>query len=193
MIDIVRDDLLIEIQTRNFSSIKSKLTTLVQSHCVRLIYPIVQEKWIIRPATDDHDRVIRRKSSWRGRWEDLFREMVSIPELLSNRNFSLEVLLIKQEERRRYEGKRQWRRGGWAIEERRLLEVSAQRVFSEPADWRGCVPAGLASFTASDLATAMKIRSDLAQKMAYCLRNGGVIELAGKQGRANLYRVPHDD
>ena len=192
VIDIVRDDVLIEIQTRNFSSIKTKLTNLVRAHRVRLIYPIVQEKWIIRTATDDHGRVIRRKSPWRGRWEDLFREMVSIPELLSNPNFSLEVLLIKQEERRRYEGRRQWRRGGWAIEDRRLLEVSGQRVFREPADWRGCLPPGLASFTASDLATAMKLRSDLAQKMAYCLRNGGVIELAGKQGRANLYRVPQD-
>lgn len=32
VIDIVRDDLLIEIQTRNFASIKSKLTHLVRHH-----------------------------------------------------------------------------------------------------------------------------------------------------------------
>ena len=117
VIDIVRDDLLIEIQTRNFASIKSKLTKLVHSHQVRLIYPIVQEKWIVRSATDDRGGVIRRKSPKRGRLEDLFREMVSIPQLLSNRNFSLEVLMIKEEEARRYEGKRQWRRRGWVIEE----------------------------------------------------------------------------
>jgi hypothetical protein len=30
----------------------------------------------------------------------------------------------------------------------------------------------------------------LAQKMAYCLQKGEVIELIGKQGRAKLYRVP---
>jgi hypothetical protein len=189
VIDIVRDDVLIEIQTRNFASIKAKLTNLVHSHRVRLIYPIVEEKWIVRPAIDVHRGVIRRKSPWRGRWEDLFREMVSIPELLSNRNFSLEVLLIKQEESRRYVGKRQWRRRGWAIEVRRLLEVSSRRVFSEPADWRGCLPSDLASFTASDLAAAMKLRSDLARKMTYCLRKGSVIELIGKRERANLYRV----
>jgi hypothetical protein len=29
----------------------------------------------------------------------------------------------------------------------------------------------------------------LAQKMAYCLREGNLIELIGKRGRANLYRV----
>src|SRR5262249_19509590 len=86
---LVRDDLLIEIQTGHFASIKSKLTKLARSHQVRLVYPIVQEKWIVRLATDDRGGVIRRKSPRRGRWEDLFRELVSVPQLLSNRNFSL--------------------------------------------------------------------------------------------------------
>jgi hypothetical protein len=188
VIDIVRDDLLIEIQTRNFAAIKTKLTNLVHSHRVRLIYPVVQERWILHPAADA-GRTIRRKSPKKGRWEELFREMVSIPHLLSNPNFSLEVLLIREEESRRYEGKRRWRRRGWAIESRRLLEVSGQRVFGESADWRECLPTELSSFTAGDLATALHIRGDLAQKMTYCLRNGGVIELIGKRGRANLYRV----
>jgi hypothetical protein len=190
VIDIVRDNLLIEIQTRNFAAIKTKLTKLVHSHQVRLIYPIVQEKWIVRAPTDHHGPISRRKSPKRGRWEDLFREMVSIPQLLANRNFSLDVVMIKEEEARRYEGRRQWRRGGWAIEARRLLEVLDHRLFQEPADWRGCLPAGLESFTASDLATAMDTRSELAQKMAYCLRKGSVIELIGRRGRSNLYRVP---
>lgn len=35
VIDIVRNDLLLEIQTGNFASIKSKLTNLVHSHQVR--------------------------------------------------------------------------------------------------------------------------------------------------------------
>jgi hypothetical protein len=189
VIDIVRDDLLIEIQTGNFASIKSKLTNLVNSHQVRLIYPIVQEKWIIRSATDDRGRAIRRKSPKKGRLEDLFWEMVSIPQLLANRNFSLEVLMIKEEEARRYEAKRGWRRGGWVIEARRLLDVVDQRLLKEWADWRGFLPDGLESFTTRDLAKAMDTGRELAQKIAYCLRKGTVIELTGRRGRANLYRV----
>src|SRR5262245_28554454 len=189
VIDIVRDDLLIEIQTGNFSSIKSKLTNLVNSHQVRLIYPIAQEKWIVRLATDDRSGVIRRKSPKRGRLEDLFWEMVGIPQLLSNRHFSLEVLMIREEEVRQHEGKRKRRRRGWVIEERRLLEVLDQRLFGESADWLGFLPEGLESFTTRDLATAMDTGRELAQKMAYCLRKGRVIELIGRRGRANLYRV----
>ena len=73
MIDIVRDDLLLEIQTGNFASIKSKLVHLVQEHRVRLIYPIAQEKWIVKLSKEENGgEVTRRKSSKRGRLEDLF-------------------------------------------------------------------------------------------------------------------------
>jgi hypothetical protein len=112
VIDIVQDDLLLEIQTSNFASIKSKLLDLVREHRTRLIYPVAQEKWIVRLAKDNFAGVVRRKSPKRGRVEDLFWEMVSFPQLLANPNFSLEVLLIREEELRRYEGRRMWRRRG---------------------------------------------------------------------------------
>jgi len=189
VIDIVRDDLLIEIQTRNFSSLKSKLARLTRAHPVRLVYPIVQEKWIVRSATADGGGAMRRKSPKRGRWDDVFWELVSIPQLLSNPNFSLEVLMISGEEVRRYEKKRRWRRKGWVTEGHRLLKVLDQRLFTEPAHWLRFLPDGLESFTTSDLATGMNTRTELAQKMAYCLREGKMIELIGRRGRANLYRV----
>ena len=189
VIDIVRDDLLIEIQTRNFASINSKLCKLARSYEVRLVYPVVQEKWIIRLARDDGGIEVRRKSPKRGRLEDLFWELVSIPQLLSNPNFSLEVLMIREEEVRRYDGKRKWRKRGWVIEGRRLLDVVDRRLFAKSADWLPFIPDGLQSFTTKDLATIADTRRELAQKMAYCLRHARMIELIGRQGRANLYRV----
>lgn len=189
VIDIVRDDLLIEIQTRNFAAINAKLCKLARSYAVRLVYPVVQEKWIVRSASDG-GVTVRRKSPKRGRLEDLFWELVSIPQLLSNPNFSLEVLMIREEEVRRYEGKRkQWRRRGWVIEGRRLVDVLDQRLFGSSADWLAFIPDGLQSFTTKDLATVANTDRDLAQKMAYCLRQARMIELIGRQGRANLYRV----
>ena len=191
VIDIVRDDLLIEIQTRNFASIKSKLTKLVRCHRVRLVYPIVQEKWIVRSFNGNAKGTIRRrKSPKKGRMEDLFAELVSIPQLLLNPNFSLEVLMISGEEVRRYNNARRRVRRGWLIEQRRLLNVLDQRSFGHSADWLRFVPDGLELFTTIDLASRMNTPRDLAQKMAYCLREARMIELIGKRGRANLYRVP---
>src|SRR5258708_39950387 len=85
VIDIVRrrereagEDLLIEIQTRNFASTRAKLIKLTRSHQVRLIYPVVQEKWIVRSVAANSGSVVRRrKSPKRGRLEDLFWELVS--------------------------------------------------------------------------------------------------------------------
>ncbi len=189
VIDIVRDDLLLEIQTGNLASIKSKLSNLARSHQIRLIYPIAQEKWIVKLVKENSGGITRRKSPKRGRVEDLFWEMVSFPQLLANPNFSLEVLMIREEEVRRYTGKRKWRRRGWAIEERRLLGVVGQRLYEEPADWRAFLPKDLGAFTARDLSEAIGIRRQLAQRMVYCLREAGVVKLMGKRGRANLYRV----
>ncbi len=187
VIDIVREDLLIEIQTRNFASINSKLIKLTRSHQVRLIYPVVQEKWIVRSVAANSGSVVRRrKSPKRGRLEDLFWELVSIPQLLSNPNFSLEVLMTREEEVRRYDRRR---RKGWVLEGRRLLEVLDQHLFTKSDDWLAFVPTGLSSFTTGDLATGMDTKKELAQKLAYCLRHGRMIELIGMRGRANLYRV----
>src|SRR6185436_16224701 len=188
VVDIVRDDLLIEIQTRNFASINAKLRELTRSYAVRLVYPVIEEKWIVR-AADDGGINLRRKSPKRGRLEDLFWELVSIPQLLSNPNFSLEVLMISEEELRRYEGKRKWRRRGWVVEGRRLVDVLDRRLFGASSDWLTFVPDGLQSFTTKDLATIADTRRDLAQKMAYCLRQARMIELIGRQGRASMYRV----
>jgi hypothetical protein len=189
VIDIVRGDLLLEIQTGNFASLKSKLNKLVGNHRIRIIYPIAQEKWIVKLAQGKSSDSTRRKSPKRGRVEDLFGAMVSFPQLLAHRNFSLEVLLIKEEEIRRYDARRRWRRRGWATVERRLLEVVDRRLFEQPADWCAFIPEELEIFTARDLAEAIGVRIPLAQKMAYCLREARVIELMGKRGRANLYSV----
>ena len=71
-----------------------------------------------------------------------------------------------------------------------MLEVVDRRLFREPGEWRELLPEELvAPFTTRDLADALGIRRQLAQRMAYCLRETGVIEVRGKRGRANLYGV----
>src|ERR1051325_10817242 len=156
VVDIVRDNLLIEIQTRNFASINAKLSELTRSYEVRLVYPVVQEKWIVRCDG------VRRKSPKRGRLEDLFWELVSIPRLLSNPNFSLEVLKIREEEVRRSDRRR---RKGWVLEGRRLLEVLDQHLFTKSEDWLAFVPTELNCFTTVELATRISANRELAQKL----------------------------
>jgi hypothetical protein len=188
VVDIVRGELLIEIQTAGFSAIRQKLNSLTAAHPVRLVYPIAREKWIVKLAKDGQGRLSRRKSPKRGAFEHLFGELVSLPRLLSTASFSLEVLLIQEEEIRRYDGKRAWRRRGWVTQERRLLDVVDRRLFETVMDVSALLPSDLAEpWGTSDLAAAIGRRRRVAQQMAYCLRKMGSIEPVGKQGNAILY------
>lgn len=192
-VDIVRGDLLIEIQTRNLSAIKRKLAKLVERHPVRLVYPVALERWIVRQSPNGRRvlRFARRKSPKRGAVELVFEELVSIPQLLAHPNFSLQVVLIQEEEIRRYDGTRNWRRKGWGTHERRLVQVVGQRLFETPQDMLALIPATLAEpFTTSDLAKATGQPVWLAQKMAYCLRIMGAITVVGRRGRGILYGRP---
>jgi hypothetical protein len=191
VVDIVRADLLIEIQTAGFSAIKGKLLQLIAGHRLRLVYPIAREKWLVKVAAEGQN-LSRRKSPKRGRLDEVFYELVSFPGLLAEPNFALEVLLIQEEELRRYDPQRAWRRRGWVIDERRLLEVVDSHLFERPQDLAHLLPAELAEpFDTADLAAGLGRPRALAQKMAYCLREMGILLPVGKRGNAILYeRAP---
>jgi len=195
VVDIMRGDLLIEIQTRNFFAMKRKLTQLLEHHRLRLVHPIAQAKWIHRVDRDGKTTISRRKSPQRGRLEHLFDELVSIPQLIMNPNFSLEVLLVHEEEMRCVEivskqvhRRSSWRRKGWQLFDHRLIKVIERRVFESPADYLTFLPSELPQcFTNDDLAQALGAPYHVAQKMTYCLRRMNTIELRGKRGASLVY------
>ncbi|MCD4685116.1 MAG: hypothetical protein K8S97_04175 [Anaerolineae bacterium] len=195
VIDLVRDNLpgglLIEIQTRGFSNMKRKLHQLLNDHRVRVVYPIAAEKWIVRLDANGN-RIGRRKSPKRGAVIDVAAELVSFPTLLDHPNFTLDVLLIQEEEHRRKstDRRRGWRRKGWLTHERRLLKVVEQHTLTSSADLCALLPDDLPDpFTTADIAAATGRPRRLAQQIAYCLRESGALETVGKRGNAWLYRV----
>lgn len=188
VIDILRDDLLIEIQTRHLYALRRKLTKLLADHPVRLVHPIAAEKWILRVDADDQ-RLSRRKSPKHGQALDVFKELVRVPDLLAHPNFSLSVMLIHEEEVWRDDGQGSWRRKGWSRADRRLLDVIAVRTFQRPADYLTLLPGGLPQpFTNRELAAAADCTPAIAQKITYTLRGLELITLSGKRGRALEFR-----
>ena len=189
IIDVVQNDLLIEIQTRSFRSIKNKLRKLMKEHRVRLVHPIAIKKTVIRESLDGETVIGRRQSPKKMGPQNIFEELVSIPSLIHHQNFSIEVLLIEEEEIRRQDGKGSWRRRGWSIADRRLVNVMGRRVYEKAEDFLHFIPDEVGeSFTNTDLSQATGYSRKVAEKITYCLRKMGAIRLAGKQGRSNLYK-----
>ncbi len=185
IVDILRGDLIIEIQTANFSAIARKMRDLVSRHRVRLVYPIPRDLWIVKCTGGD---VTRRKSPKHLDVIDVFDELVSFPELITHQNFQLDVVLTQEERLEALDGRKRWRRRGWVTIERRLLEVCGTVSLRDRDDYMSLIPVCLPKeFLTADIANALRSRRALAQKVAYCLRSCGFIEQVGSRGNAIVY------
>lgn len=188
-VDVVGEDRLLEVQTGSFGALKGKLKALLPAHRVEVVYPIAYERWVRR--VDGRDRpVSRRKSPKRGRVEELFGELLRLPQTAMHPNFSLRVLLIQEEVVWRDDGQGSWRRKGWSVADKRLLAVVEERRFANAADYLALIPDDLAiPFTNQSLAESLAARRSLASKMTYCLRRMGLLHKVGKLGRFDLYEI----
>jgi hypothetical protein len=187
VVDLVRGDLLVEIQTGGFAPLRRKLDLLSQERYVRLVAPVAVSRRIVR-LSGDGEVLSARRSPRRGRIEDVFRQLVSIPALLCRPTFELEVLLTHQDELRTHRPGRAYRRRGWVVVGRSLVTVEETVRIAGPADVARLLPAALpAQFDTAELAQTAGIDRRLAQQMAYCLKAMGVCEPVGKRGGAVLY------
>ncbi|HYI23040.1 MAG TPA: hypothetical protein VEX62_10435 [Candidatus Limnocylindrales bacterium] len=189
VIDVVGSGELVEIQTASFSSARRKLERLSGTHRVLLVYPIAIERWLV--LVDEHGEILRRRRSpKRGLALDLFEQLVSIPALVAESNFRIELALIREEEIRgpvpagaRFRYPREW----WRLD-RRLIDVIETRRIDTPADLLALLPAGLPEpFTTADIVAATGRSKRLAMRAVYCLERCGAVSRQQRQGRFVTY------
>jgi hypothetical protein len=186
--DLVRGKLLVEIQTGGFAPLRRKLELLTQQHRVRLVAPLPLVRTIIR-VSHESEPLSARRSPRRGRIEDIFERLVSVPSLLCRPLFELELILTHQEELLVYRQGQAFRRHGWVVAGRRLISVEQSVRIGCPDDAVRLLPPSLPElFDTAQLAEAAAIERRLAQQMAYCLRAMGVLGTVGKRGNAIVYR-----
>lgn len=186
--DIVRGNQIIEIQTGSTSVLKRKLSVLLGRGAVRLLLPVATLKTIT--TLDEIGAEIRSRRSPRcGSLFDAFHELINLRTFLGDPNFSIDVVLIHEEEvRRPRHSRRRRRRRDWEIHERRLVEVMDSVSLHHLADYLAFVPASLDEpFTTADLARAIDRPRWMARKIVYVLREMDVLVAVGKQGNAILY------
>lgn len=176
VIDIRREDLLIEIQTGSFAAMGKKLDRLLPEHRMLLVHPIAAETYLQKPGANP------RKSPKKGSVYSVFEELVSIPTLLDHPNLTLDVVLVSVTKVQIADPKARRGRGGFRTTDRVLRDIIERHRFEQSTDLLRLVPAGLPEvFTTADLAAAAGVGRDVAQRIAYCLRP---LELFIEQGRS---------
>ncbi|PHR97683.1 MAG: hypothetical protein COA78_27205 [Blastopirellula sp.] len=190
-IDAVVDDRLIEVQCSGLSAIRDKIQNLTKKHPVTVVKPIIYRKKIIKFDEQGGEIVSKRYSPKRGKLVDIFEELVYFTRAFPHKNLTLEVPLIEIEEHR-FPGhgrKRRWRKNDHQVEDQHLVEILETKTFKTAKDLMKLIPGKLPrQFDTSHIAAAADQPRDVAQKMAYTLRNMGAIHEVGKNGNARLYQ-----
>jgi hypothetical protein len=188
VVDIVRDELLIEIQTGSFTPLRRKLERLTAERPVRIVTPIAVSRRIVR-LSDEGEILSARCSPVHGRVEDVFARLVALPSFLCHPRLEIEVLLTEEAEMRVHRPGMAFRRHGWVVCGRSLTSVVGRDRISGPSDAAALLPQRLPrEFDTAELAASAGISRRLAQQMTYCLRAMGAIEIVGTRRRAHLYR-----
>jgi hypothetical protein len=186
VIDLVRaSGELVEVQTGSFSPLRAKLDALLDRHVMRIVHPVAARRRIVRVDADG-SVLSHRLSPLRPGATAVFDGLVSFPTLLSHPHLTVEVLLCS-EDHVRAPAPRRGRRFMRDPGERRLVEVLSSVELCCPADAAALLPPLPGTFTTRDLAAAMDAPLGLAQRAAACLRALGLVEPAGRDGRAPLY------
>ncbi len=189
VIDLVRaDGELVEVQTGGFGALGKKLDALLDEHRVRIVHPVAAERRIVR--VDEHGEVLAmRRSPKRATAVEVFDKLVAFPSLLSHPHLTIEVLLLREDHIRRPQPvttRRRTRDPG----ERRLVEVIDRIALRTPADVLAALPPlPPEPFSTRELAACLSCGTVLAQRTLYCLRAIGLVEPAGKRGRAPLHAM----
>jgi len=191
--DVLRGEVVYEIQTGSFIAIRDKLRVLAREHPVVLVHCIPRYKFIVHIARDTGAQLSCRRSPKQAQAVEVFGELVYAPDLLRRENLSLEIVITAEREVRCDDGAGSWRRRGVSIVGRELMAILEILRFERPADLARLLPEGLPEpFTATDLARLGKMRRRLAGRMAYALREAGAVEQVGRRGNAYLYRRTGD-
>ena len=165
VVDLLRGDTCIEVQTTGLASMGRKLDHLLDDYHVHVVHPIATDSWIHRRGHPT------RRSPKHGTVHDVFAELVSVPTLLDHPNLTIEVLLVQVDVVKVADPSLRRRRGGWRTVDRRLRSIVASHGFRTVDDLARLLPDDLpARWTTRDVADGCGIPRRTAQQMAYVLR-----------------------
>jgi hypothetical protein len=187
VIDLVRaDGELVDVQTGGFRALGKKLDALLDEHRIRIVYPVAAERRIVR--VDEHGQVLGvRRSPKRATAVAVCDKLVAFPSLLTHPSLTIEMLLLREDHIRRPQPattRGRTRDPG----ERRMVEVLDRVALRTSQDILAALPAlPVEPFSTRELAALLRCSTQLAQRTLYCLRTIGIVEPAGKRGRAPLH------
>lgn len=180
----------IEIQTRTLAKLRPKLASYLEAGLsVTVVHPLAVQRTLVTWNAERTEVLTKRKSPKSDRIEAAFREIGSLADFLLHPRFRLNLALVRETEHRCADGKGSWRRQGKSKVDRVLDELTGERVFATRDDYAALIPKQwVQPGTAASLAEDLHLTAGEAQALVSCFKKLGVLEVCGRQGRAQLLR-----
>lgn len=193
--DIVGENGIIEIQTRNFVKLKPKLAELLELSRVTVVHPLIYEKRIINIDSETGEVTSSRKSPKHGNIYLFVHELYAIKPLLNNARLSIKLPVLKADEFRKYgvhtnRRKKQHTRRGEYVSDIMPTDILDEITLASREDYSIFIPSGLPESFSSDV-FARIAGADVyaARRILNILEDMGHVCRSGKQGRRVLWRL----
>ena len=188
--DIVGENGVIEIHTRNFGNLLEKLDNFLEFCEVTVVYPLPALKYVSWLDMDTGELGEKHKSPKKWRIYDAFREIIRIKYALDNPRFHLLLCFLEIDEIRYLNGWSKDKKRGSSRCDRIPKDIIEEVRFDSVSDYRRFLPGGLPQeFTSAHYAKACKIDKKLASSGLNILHYLGLVERIGKKGNSYVYKV----
>lgn len=188
--DIMIDGEIIEIQTRNFNTMRDKLSCFLSEHEVTIVYPIPYIKWLSWIDETTGEISDKRKSPKKGSIYSIMPELYRIKMFLLNSNLHFTMCLIDVEETRFLNGWSKDRKKGSVRNDGFPVNIYDEVNFDLTSGYQQFIPDNLPrQFTSKDFKIYAKINQSLSNVTLNILNYVGVIERVGKTGNLFVYEL----
>lgn len=189
--DIVGENGIIEVQTKNFTYLRPKLAEFLKYSPVTVVYPVITEKTIICFDNITGEVFSKRKSPLKGNKYTVLEELVKIPDFLLNPMLSLCIVFLKADEYRipcENAPKNKKRRKKYASFDKIPNDITDEVCLNGCKDYLDFfLPENIPDeFTTKDLENS-GINKYTAQLLANVFYKAGIISRTGKKERRYLY------
>jgi len=181
---------ILEIQTRSFNRMRTKLDRFLPCYPVTVIYPIAYKKKLFWIDEETGEISAGRMSPLTGSVYHAFPELYRIKMYLKDPNLRIRLTFLNMEEYKLLNGWSKDKKKGSSRFDRIPVSVEKEVEFTCPKDYLQLIPYELEEpFTTAVFAKSVHIRRELAQTVLHILHYLEVIEQVGKKGNSYLYRV----
>ena len=192
--DVLCDNVIYEIQTGSFYPLTQKIANYLGSseYEVRVVYPIISRRRIVRVDKDSGEVLRSRISSARQTPTKILPELVYLSDCLKSRRLSFEILSIYAEEHRYSDVIHRYRKSGKRDCE--VFPISLQEItlLETTEDFASLLPTELldaCEFTAAEFMKATGIKNRRAYNALGALCAAGVLKKQKNGKTAARYRV----